>query len=75
MTELPMGLAYKRSLYHPRTRVPGQFRLLVFDGVVATLSPNSTILHSHLPQPLYSGCCAVMKRAYSRFVRDLSRTG
>jgi hypothetical protein len=30
---------------------------------------------SHLLQPLDVGCFAVLKRAYSRFVSDLTRTG
>jgi hypothetical protein len=86
-----IGLRWLQKLFIPSTnsRVRGRFRLLILDGHGSHLTPqfdricaeNDIIplcmpAHaSHLLQPLDVGCFAVVKRAYSRFVSDLARTG
>jgi hypothetical protein len=86
-----ISLRWLQKLFIPSTnsRVRGRFRLLILDGHGSHLTPQFDRIcaendiiplcmpshTSHLLQPLDVGCFAVVKRAYSRFVSDLTRTG
>jgi hypothetical protein len=86
-----IGLRWLQKIFIPYTnsRVRGRFRLLILDGHGSHLTPQFDRIcaendiiplcmpshSSHLLQPLDVGCFAVLKRAYSRFVSDLARTG
>jgi len=86
-----ISLRWLQKLFIPLTnsRVRGRFRLLILDGHGSHLTPQFDRIcsendiiplcmpshASHLLQPLDVGCFAVVKRAYSRFVSDLTRTG
>lgn len=79
---------YKSYLSNQRIRVCAvdNYRLLILDGHGSHLTPKIdpnlrrkryyTAFHtsgfSHLLQPLYIGCFAVLKRAYGRFVGDFA---
>jgi hypothetical protein len=86
-----IGLRWLQKIFIPYTtsRVRGRFRLLILDGHGSHLTPQFDRIcaendiiplcmpshSSHLLQPLDVGCFAVLKRAYGRFVSDLTRTG
>ena len=86
-----IGLRWLEKLFIPSTnsRVRGRFRLLILDGHGSHLTPRFDRLcaendiiplcmpahSSYLLQPLDVGCFAVLKRAYGRFVSDLTRRG
>jgi len=79
----------KHFIPHTNSRVRGRFRLLILNGHGSHLTPlfdrmcaeNDIIPlcmpshSSHLLQPLDVGCFAPLKKAYGRFVSDLSRRG
>jgi hypothetical protein len=86
-----IGLRWLQKIFIPSTnsRVRGRFRLLILDGHGSHLTPQFDRIcaendiiplcmpshSSHILQPLDVGCFAVLKRAYSRFVSDLTRVG
>jgi hypothetical protein len=86
-----IGLRWLQKVFIPSTnlRTRGRFRLLILNGHGSHLTPQFDHIcaendiiplcmpahSSHLLQPLDVGCFAVIKRAYSRFISDLARTG
>jgi hypothetical protein len=87
--EIGLRWLEKHFILHTNSRVRGRFRLLILDGHSSHLTPlfdrlcteNDIIplcmpSHSlHLLQPLDVGCFALLKKAYGRFVSDLTRNG
>jgi hypothetical protein len=86
-----IGLRWLQKIFIPYTnsRVRGRFPLLILNGHGSHLTPQFDRIYaendiiplympshsSYLLQPLNVRCFAVLKRAYSRFVSDLARTG